>query len=169
MNSSGTGRRRWFVLALMALSVCGCGGDGDSAGPPPETCVNMGSASYVGTEDVGVTSGPCPNYSDLNVTFTIVQAAGSCDFTLQSSLVQGTTFPGTVSGSNVAWTGSYPSASGTVTINSVDATLSEDLTTITGSFAWTYAGNTNCAGTTTFNVVKQPGLAEVSAAAVRWK
>ena len=129
----------------------------------------MGSASYVGTENVTIASGPCPSYSNLGVTFTIVQAAGSCNFTLQSSLIQGTTFPGTVSGRNVAWTGSYPSASGTVTINSVNAALSEDLTTIIGSFTWTYAGNTNCTGTTTFNVVKQPGLADASDVAIRWQ
>jgi hypothetical protein len=155
MNGPGTGKQRWFVMALLAISVCGCGGGSDSEGPPPDTCVNMGSASYVGMENVGINSGPCPSYSNLAVTFTIVQAAGSCDFTLQSSLVSGTTFSGTVSGSNVAWTGSYPSASGTVTINSVNAALSADLTTLTGSFAWTYAGNTNCTGTTTFNVVRQ--------------
>jgi hypothetical protein len=156
MNGPGTRKHRWLVMALLAISACGCGGGGDSAGPPPDTCVNMGSASYVGTENVGINSGPCPSYSNLAVTFTIVQAAGSCDFTLQSSLVPvGSIFSGTVSGSNISWTGSYPSASGTVTINSVNAALSADLTTLTGSFTWTYAGNTNCIGTTTFNVVKQ--------------
>jgi hypothetical protein len=115
----------------------------------------MGSASYVGTENMATTSGSCQSHSNLSVTFTIVQAAGSCAFTLQSSLVSGTTFSGTVSDNHVSWTGSYPSASGTVTINSVSATLSTDLTTLSGSFAWTYAGNTHCTGTTTFNVVRQ--------------
>jgi hypothetical protein len=156
MIRSATGRHWWFVVALLTTAVCGCGGhDNGSAGPPAVTCVNMGSATYVGTEDVATTSGSCPGYSDLSVTFTIVQAAGSCAFTLQSSRVPGTIFPGTVSGSNVSWTGSYPSASGTVTINSVNASLSDDLTTLTGSFDWTYSGNTHCTGTTTFNVVKQ--------------
>jgi hypothetical protein len=84
-----------------------------------------------------------------------VQAPGSCAFALQSSLVPGTTFPGTVSGSDVSWTGSYPSASGTVTVNSVNSALSADLTTLTGSFAWTYAGRTQCTGTTSFNLVKR--------------
>jgi hypothetical protein len=155
MIGSTTGKHWWLVIALLTTAAYGCGGGDDSVKPPAHTCVNMGSASYVGTEDVGVTSGPCPSYSNLSVTFTIVQAAGSCAFTLQSSLVSGTTFSGTVSGSDVSWTGSYPSASGTVTINSVDATLSADLTTLTGSFTWTYAGNTQCTGTTTFDVVKQ--------------
>lgn len=155
MIDSRTGQHRRLVMVLLAIAVCGCGGGDDGVQPPPVTCLNMGSASYVGTEDVSVTSGPCPNYTDLSVTFTIVQAAGSCDFTLQNSLVPGTTFPGTISDGDVAWTGSYPSASGTVTIDSVDATLSADLTTIAGSFSWSYAGNTNCTGVTTFNVVRQ--------------
>jgi hypothetical protein len=158
MIGSTTGRHWWLVMVVLTTAVCGCGGGGGkpgSVGPPVGTCVNMGSASYVGTEDVAIASGLCPSYSNLGVTFTIVQAAGSCAFTLQSSLVAGTTFPGTVSGSDVSWTGSYPSASGTVTINSVNAVLSADLRTITGSFAWTYAGNTHCTGTTSFNVVKQ--------------
>lgn len=141
---------------LLAAVVAGCGGDDkDPATPGPGTCVNMGSATYSGTEDVVVDSGPCPGYTDLALTFTIVQAAGSCDFTLQNSLVTGHTFQGTVSGSDVSWTGSYPSASGTVTIDSVDAQLSADLTALTGSFTWTYAGNTSCTGTTSFDLVRQ--------------
>ena len=46
-------------------------------------------------------------------------------------------------------------ASGTVTINSVTAALSDSLKTLSGSFTWTYAGNTHCTGTTTFHAVKQ--------------
>jgi hypothetical protein len=154
MIGSTTGRYLCFALALLAVAAGGCGSSSVVA-PPDDTCVNMGSATYVGTENMVTSSGPCPSNPNLAVTFTIVQAAGSCSFTLQNSLVAGTTFPGTVSGSKISWTGSYPSASGTVTINSVDATLSSDLRTISGSFAWTYAGNTHCTGTTSFNVVKQ--------------
>jgi hypothetical protein len=156
MIGSWTGKQRWLVMALLAISACGCGGGGGDDQHPPSTCLNMGNSSYVGTENVSISSGACPSYTDLSVTFTVVQAAGSCDFTLQSSRVPvGTTFPGTVSGSNLSWTGSYPSASGTVTITGVNAALSTDLRTITGSFTWTYAGNANCTGTTSFNVVRQ--------------
>lgn len=156
MSGTISGKPRWLVVVLLTTVVCGCGGGGsESVDPPPVTCMNMGTANYVGTEDVAVTSGACPSHSGLSVTFSIVQAAGSCDFTMQSSLIQGSTFYGTVSGSDVTWTGSYPSASGTVTIEGVDATLSADLTTLTGSFDWSYAGYTQCIGTTTFNVVKQ--------------
>jgi hypothetical protein len=157
MFSDTSGKLRQIVALLLAIVVCGCGGDDSkSVDPPPDTCLNMGNASYVGTEDVVVSSGICPSYSDLSVTFTIEQEAGSCDFTLQSSRNDPETiFPGTISGGDVSWTGSYPSATGTVTINSVDAVLSEDLTTLTGSFTWTYAGNTQCTGTTTFDTVRQ--------------
>jgi len=156
MTGSTTAKHWWFALAWLTVAACGCGGGASSiVTPPAGTCVNMGSASYVGTETMSTTSGSCPSYSNLSVTFTIVQAAGSCAFTLQNSRVPGTTFPGTVSDGHVSWTGSYPSATGTVTINSVNATLSSDLKTLTGSFTWTYAGSTHCTGTTTFNVVKQ--------------
>ncbi|MBK6900834.1 MAG: hypothetical protein IPH09_16815 [bacterium] len=151
-----SGKSRQAVALLLVVVACGCGDD-DSGGivTPPDTCSNMGSASYEGTEDVIVTSGSCSSYSDLAVTFTIVQAAGSCDFALQNSLIPGTVFSGTVSGTDVTWSGSYPLASGTVTIDSVDATLSADLTSLTGSFDWSYAGSTECTGTTTFNVMRQ--------------
>jgi hypothetical protein len=156
MIGSTTGRYWWLVLALLTSVAYGCGGGSKgTVAPPVDTCANMGTASYVGTEDVNNASGPCPSYSDLSVTFTIVQEAGSCAFTLQSSRISGTTFHGTVSENNVSWTGSYPSASGTVNIDSVSAVLSADLTVLSGSFAWTYAGNTHCTGTTTFHLVKQ--------------
>lgn len=159
MNGSTKGKCWWLVIGMLTIAAYGCGGDDDDSGndgPPIVTCVNMGNASYVGTEDVVVASGICPSSSDLAVTFTIEQAAGSCDFTLVSSLLpQGTIFHGTVSGSGVSWTGSYPSASGTVTITSVDATLSADLEALTGSFDWSYAGNVQCTGTTTFDLAKQ--------------
>jgi hypothetical protein len=162
---TGTGAAATFTAgapgsASVTASVSdGRGGTATGSAPititVPTTCANMGTASYVGTEDVSITSGSCPSYTNLSVTFNIVQAPGGCTFTLQSSLVSGTTFAGTISDHQVSWTGSYPSASGTVTINSVSAVLSADLTTLTGSFDWTYAGNTHCTGTTTFNVVKQ--------------
>jgi hypothetical protein len=160
MISSRTGKRLCLVMGLLAIVAYGCGGDDDSTdnGPPIVTCVHMGNAAFVGTEDVTVASGICPSSSDLAVTFTIAQAAGSCDFTLQSSLLPvGTTFHGSASGSDLTWTGSYPSASGTVTITGVDATFATTAseTTLTGNFTWRYSGNTQCTGTTTFDLVKQ--------------
>lgn len=155
MTVSATGKVRALVLVWITLATGGCGGDDDGVGPPDDTCADMGTATYVGTEDVAVTSGACPTATDVDVTFTIVQAAGSCTFTLANSLVSGTVFSGTVSGNDVSWTGSYPSASGTVTINSVDAALSADLTALSGSFDWTYQGNTQCTGTTTFALTRQ--------------
>jgi hypothetical protein len=156
MIGSGMGRHRWFMAALLVVAACACGcGSSDVVKPPDGSCVNMGTATYAGTEDMITSSGACPNYPGLAVTFSIVQAAGSCDFTLQSSRISGKTFSGTVSGSNISWTGSYPSASGTVTFTGVNAVLSANLDTLSGSFNWSYAGNTSCTGTTTFHLVKQ--------------
>jgi hypothetical protein len=144
-----------FALALLTVVACGCGSSSSIIAPPPGTCVNMGNATYVGTESMTTATGSCQNYPNLSVTFTIQQKPDSCNFYLQSSRIPGSTFPGTVSGSHISWTGSYPSATGTVTINSVTAVLSDSLRTLTGSFTWTYAGNTHCTGTTTFSAVKQ--------------
>ena len=158
MIGSTTGRYLLLVLAVLAIAAFGCGkksSGSKSVTPPVHTCVNMGTATYVGTENVAVTSGACPNYTDLSVTFTIVQTAGSCDFTLQSTRIPGTTSHGTVTDSTITWTGSYPQATGTVTINSATAALTSNLTNLNGNFTWTYAGNTSCTGTTTFHVVKQ--------------
>ena len=156
MIGSTAGKHWWFVMALLITAACGCGcGSSSVVAPPAGTCVNIGNAIYVGTEDMTTTTGACPNYPNLSVTFTVAQAAGSCNFPVQSSRIPGSTFSGTLSDSSVSWTGSYPSASGTVTINSVTAALSDSLKTLSGSFTWTYAGNTHCTGTTTFHAVKQ--------------
>lgn len=160
MNSNSTRLCSWFIMAMLAVIGCGCGGDDDSdnGSPPPVTCANLGHATYVGTEDVTVTSGICPSYTDLDVTFTIAQDADACTFTLQSSLLPlGTTFNGTVSGNEVSWTGSYPQATGTVTITSVDAqyVATATDTTLVGSFDWSYAGTAQCTGTTSFDLARQ--------------
>jgi hypothetical protein len=153
--SGTTAERRWtrrIALVLTLALAAGCNGGGGKE--ESETCLNMGSAVYSGTEDVNVTSGVCPSYSDLTVTFTITQAAGSCSFTLVNSRASGS-FPGTVSDDQVSWTGSYPQSTGTVTIDSVSATVSGDLATLSGAFTWSYAGATTCAGTTSFSLTRQ--------------
>lgn len=142
--------------------ACGGGGGGDDGDDDDgndagASCTNMGSSTWVGTEDVTTTSGTCTSYPGLTVTFMITQMAGSCSFELTNSRVAGITFSGTVSGNSVTWTHApYPYGGGTLTLNSADGTLSTDAKTLTGDFKWTLAWPTSsCTGTTTFNVVKQ--------------
>jgi hypothetical protein len=151
-------------LLVMACGSSGGGGvsNGSDAGDVADvggsdTCVNLGNATWVGSEDVTTTSGTCPSYKALSVTFTIKQAAGSCSFDLTNSRVAGITFSGTVSGNSVTWTHApYAYGGGTLTLNSATGTLSTDLTTLSGDFKWTLAQTSSaCTGTTTFKVVKK--------------
>jgi len=150
-----TAMRQWLpaIVASLALA-CGGGGSGDG---PPATCDTMGDSTWVGTENVTTTSGSCSSFTGLSLTFTIKQAAGSCNFTLVSSRVTGITFDGTISGDGLTWTHApYAYDFGTLTLNSTAGTLSTDQQTLTGSFTWTLAfSSSQCKGTTTFNLVKQ--------------
>lgn len=148
---------RWLVASACSL-VAACGGGGSSTEPDAApVCANLGSSTWVGTEDVTTTSGTCTSFPGLSVTFTFTQAAGSCSFQLVNSRVAGITFTGTVSGNTVTWTHDpYPYGGGTLTLDSVDATLSADLSTLSGDFKWTLAKTpSGCTGTTTFHVVRQ--------------
>ena len=156
MNGVRIGRCGWIFVVLLAVALCGCGSSTVTK-PPTSSCVNMGTAAYSGTEDVTISSGSCPSYTGLSVVFNIVQASGNCSFTLVNSRVSGTTFSGTASSdSTITWSGSYPQSTGTVTITGVSATLSDSLRTLKGYWTWTYSGNTQCTGKTTFNLTRQP-------------
>lgn len=120
------------------------------------TCAQLGTASWVGTEDVAIRTGSCSQYTNLAVTFQIAQAAGGCTFSMTNSRVSGVTFAGTVRGDRVSWTAApYAYLGGTLTLDAVDGQLSSDRRTLSGSFSWTLAGPIACTGVTGFTVAKQ--------------
>ncbi|HVV87040.1 MAG TPA: hypothetical protein VHE35_28570 [Kofleriaceae bacterium] len=145
------------ALACSMLAVgCGSGSSSSDIDASP-TCANMGSATYAGTEDVTITSGTCSSYPGLSVTFTITQSAGSCSFELLNSRVDGITFAGQIADHHVTWTHDpYAYGGGTLTLDSTDATLSEDLSALAGNFHWTLVRTpSNCVGVTTFDLARQ--------------
>ena len=154
MIGSKSGKHWWIAVALLTVAACGCGSSTVTQ-PKTTSCINVGMAAYSGTEDVAVLSGSCPSSTGVGVVFNIVQASGSCAFTLVNSRVSGVTFSGTASSdSTITWTGSYPYSTGTVTITGVSAALSDSLRTLKGYWTWTYSGNTQCTGKTTFTLKK---------------
>ncbi len=153
-----------LIPIWMFALVAGCGDsaasttDGSVDSPDSSAaCSSLGSASWVGTENVVVTAGTCSSYSDLSVTFTITQQPGTCLFTLTNSRASGVTFNGLIRGDQVSWTTApYPYLGATLTLLSVSATVSSDVRSLTGSFTWSLTGTTlNCTGTTSFNLTRQ--------------
>lgn len=58
-------------------------------------------------------------------------------------------FDGSINGNTLSWTGSYPEDGGTVTINSLTATVAADCNSFTAESSWTWTDGVNsCTGTT---------------------
>lgn len=108
--------------------------------------MSVDGVSYSGTEYLSGCFG-LDNYA-YAATYTFHQSAGSCSVNVDAP--KGDPCSGSISGNTVEWACSQYTLDGeTVTPNTARATISTDLSTLSGSFAWTAGSCTS--GETTFN------------------
>jgi hypothetical protein len=128
------------VIALGLMTIVGTGG-GDGGGDSPiQTCVDVsGTWNTTELEDAtGCGEGTYTNYNE----FTITQSG--CNISVDAGVYG--THSGTVNGSQITYTGSYPEEGGTTTIN-VNLTISGN--SLNGSATWTWSDGTySCSGST---------------------
>jgi hypothetical protein len=148
------------LLSGIALSVfvLACGGGTSTSKGPADNCSDFSGTYSLTTEIVSTT---CPlglHVITPSITWTFVQAAPSCNFTMTNSLYPSSQYSGSFSmegtQAKVTWTSvdPAPSVSGyALTYTSEDLTVSPAVApdaapTISGSFAWSSAYP--CTGTT---------------------
>jgi hypothetical protein len=94
----------------------------------------------------GTCGGPAPHAISYQVTVT--QNGNSLTVVVNDVTFGVGTFNGTISGSTISWTGSYPDGGGTATINSMTLTLNASGTQFTGTATWSFTeGLDSCSGT----------------------
>ncbi len=157
----------WLTAILLAAFVAGCGGGGSSddggspAAPPAAAAAPIGDIAGVWTiTETAVTSAApeCqpPGNPLALYQVTVTQPGSGNDITVLDAANPDTptTFPGTIKGDQVTWTGSFPERGGVTTFNSVNVTVAADCNTAAGTSTWTYVGDApavfSCTGTTTF-------------------
>jgi hypothetical protein len=146
-----------LLLVACSVFVAACGGSSDSGSGPPTSCPNLAGTYSVTTEIVSTTCAAGLHTISQPVTWTFVQTAPSCNFTMTNSLYPSSQYAGhfTMVGNNaqVTWTSVTPAP--TVLGYTLSYT-SENLTivpavapatgTISGSFDFSISAP--CTGTT---------------------
>ena len=128
------------VIALGLMTIVGTGGGNGGGDSPIPTCVDVsGTWNTTELEDAtGCDEGTYTNYNE----FTITQSG--CNISVDAGVYG--THSGTVNGSQITYTGSYPEEGGTTTIN-VNLTISGN--SLNGSATWTWSDGTySCSGST---------------------
>ena len=137
-----------IALGLMAIVGTGGGGGGDGGTAPPGTCVDV-SGTWSTTEVVDDTGCGGPIYTEYN-TYTVTQ--NGCNITVMPS--DGGSFSGTVSGSQINWSGTWQEGGGTVTAT-ISLTISGN--SLSGSSSWTWQEDGySCSGTTQITGSRTP-------------
>jgi len=136
-----------IALGLMAIVGTGGGGGGDGGTAPPGTCVDV-SGTWSTTEVVDDTGCGGTIYSEDN-TYTVTQ--DGCNITVMPST--GGSFSGTVSGSQINWSGSWQEGGGTVTAT-ISLTISGN--SLSGTSSWTWSDGYSCSGTTQITGTRTP-------------
>ena len=155
----------WSMAVLLAVFVAGCGGGGDDGGgtvtPPVVAATPIGDIAGVWTiteTDVVATPTDCqPPGNPLAIyQVTVAQPDSGNNLTILDAANPDTptTFPGTITGDQVTWTGSFPERGGVTTWNTVATTVGTTCETLAGTSTWTYVQDApavfSCTGTTTF-------------------
>ena len=175
MNSFGNVFRplSWLIAVLLAAVVAGCGGGGGGGAAP---AAPVAAAAPIGdvsgtwsiTESAIIADqlqcappgNPLANYA-LTVAQT-TPTTNAITVTDAANSSPATDFSGTIKGSALTWSGSFPERGGTTTYNSVNLTVGADCTTLSGTTNWTYVQDPavatfSCTGTTTLSGTKNGG------------
>jgi len=149
---------RAFVGIACLLLVAACGGSSSSNGTgPADNCPSFAGQYIVTTEIVSTDCRLGLHYISEPVTWTFVQSAPSCSFTMTNSVYPGSVYTGTFAMEGSQAKATWGSVSPTPTSAGYSLTYTaETLTirpavapatsTISGSFAW--SSGAGCTGTT---------------------
>ena len=156
-------KRHSIIVGMLAIamaflfSFCGGGGGGDSTPAIPTNCVDAAGDWTVNATDIIIqnpgnycTGGGAQPPEQLTIAQT------GCGITVSTTTPGVGPFNGTIDGSTISWSGSYPDEGGTATITNLNGTLTGDpATSVTGSNNWSWGdGVGSCSGTSTFTGVK---------------
>jgi hypothetical protein len=131
-----------FLTSLLILSACGGGGGG---GAPLETPIGDVSGNWRINDTSTSTNSACNEVTQSTLTFS--QSGNTGTVTDQF----GNVFTGTISGNTISWSGSYPDAPGTTTINSLSGTIAPSCNSLNGTSTWSYVETGfSCSGTSVF-------------------
>lgn len=155
----------WMMAILLAAFVAGCGGgggDGGSAAPAPAAPIGDIAGVWTIIETGMVSSDPAcepPANPTVSYQVTVTQPGSGNDLTVLDATnpePTGTsaTFPGTLKGDQLTWTGSFPERGGVTTWTSVLTTVAPGCNSAAGTYNWSYVqdapGTITCTGSTTF-------------------
>lgn len=148
---------RSLTLGIIGLAMLvftyGCGGS-TSLLPPTVDLTGTWFISEIITSANSVCSDTVGNTDSYTVT--VVQNGNELTVVLgdDAELPSGTTFTGTISGNQINWSGSYPTAGGTTTVNNTDITANDS--TMSGTANWSWSdGTDSCQGTTSVSGTRQ--------------
>jgi hypothetical protein len=149
MHTTTTARALGFAGCILLLACGGSSsGGGTSSGSgsgSSGTCDDV-NGTWTGSAQVDASACGEGSYTDTG-SLVLTQSTGSCSVAV--SYYSYGSMNGTVSGSTLTFSGSYPKFNGTVTLDNVQVSVSSDLTTIAGTVPWSYKGSTKtCSGTT---------------------
>ena len=143
----------FIILSLVYFLFVGCSSDGGSSTPAASTDINIaGVWTITETSKPSDCSEPAPReIFDLTVT----QDGTSSSIGITDP--EGNTFTGTLNDHTLTWSGSYDDPQGgtpgTLTINSMSATIDASCNSLTGNAIWTWSATDgsgySCTGTTT--------------------
>ena len=174
MNSFGNVIRplSWSIAVLLAGVVAGCGGGGGDSAPaaPVAAAAPIGDVSGTWsiiesamTADQNACT-PAGGNPLANYPLTVAQTTPTTnDITVTDAANSSpaTDFPGTIKGSALSWSGSFPERGGITTYDSVDLAVGADCNTLSGTTNWTYVQNSpavfSCKGITTLSGTKNGG------------
>lgn len=153
----------WSMAVLLGAFAAGCGGGGDdeAAAPAPAPTPPIGDVAGVWTiteTDVASPAVECAPPGNPLATYpvTVDQPGSGRNLSVldASNPDTPTSFPGTITGDQIAWSGSFAERGGVTTWNSVNVTVAADCNTLSGTSTWTYVQDApavfSCTGTTTF-------------------
>jgi len=135
-----------FIVVVTGFIGIGCDSSEDGGGtanqiPAEATWV---AGTWETTQEVTNRCFDPPEQRTDFETYEIAQDGN--DITVTN---QGNTYYGTVDGDQVSWSGSFQENGGTITINSLNLTLTGMGNTFNGTASWTWTdGDTTCSGTT---------------------
>jgi len=139
MNATCKVSKRGMLVfcALAASLLAGCGGGGGDGPPPLQTPIGNVSGVWTITEQSQTSPNPeCePPLDPLSDPYPLTVTQSGNNLTVFDGT---TTFTGTISGSTISWSGSYPEGAGTTTINSLSVTVEPSCNPLSGTSTWTY-------------------------------
>ncbi len=144
MKQSGKYSSITFVLLVLTMIIYGCGSSSevsDNSNSSSNTVCESIAGTWWVTDTIDESAcGGGTQYDSYEATIK----QSDCNITVT---VGRDSFSGSINGSTVSWTGSYPAESGTVTISSM--ALNKAGSRMTGTANWTLNdGQETCSGST---------------------